>query len=292
MQPNTDKRAPGSHGFILLGDAAVSEGSEQPSSSAELGGASENDEALEPEIEVPQRVLELERLFTELEPVASEQVVLTLTGSAAARLAGRAAFLGMIGAEAAAAAAQERDWQALLGAGLSAAQLALLVRAEPWLPPSHHGVSFCRWLVSEGLLEQEQLDELFERSIQLGWPIFQVALEQEVLDEEAYIRHLARFTNHELAEAPGRLPRSLLVAFPMGWVEHFDLVPLERERGRVLIAAPKPLPKLLLDRLAADTGEPVEVRLAAPADVAAWRRRWLRHWWRVHHAGRQALADS
>jgi hypothetical protein len=265
-------------GFVLLGAAP-----EPPPGSGIEPSAPEHEDSLEPGI--PRSVLELDRLFTELEPVAPEQVVLTLTGSAAARLAGRAAFLGMLGADVAARVAVERDWQLLLSAGLSAAQLALLVRAEPWLPPVQHGALFCRWLVRRGLIQEEQLEALRERSVELGWPMFQVAIEQGLLDERGYIDELSRFTGLRIAKPRGAVSREVLVSFPVGWVEHFDMVPIERVDGRFVVAVARPLPTALLDRLAVDAGAEIELQLAPPAAVAAWQRRYLRHWWRVHRPG-------
>jgi len=241
--------------------------------------------------EGPEHLLMLDDLFTELEPIRPEQVVLVLAGSAAVRLAGRAAFLGLMDAERATELGCDRDWQALMEAGVSAAQMAMLIRAEPWLPPVNQGLPFCHWLVSQAVLGPEQLEALHERSVELGWPIFQVALEQGLLDEARYVAQLARFADLEIADEPGDIVRSVLVGFPMGWVEHFDLVPLERVGGGFVIAVARPLPGVLLDRMAADLGGPVECQLAAPAAVSAWRRRWLRHWWRIHHPGRSALSD-
>jgi hypothetical protein len=77
----------------------------------------------------------------------------------------------------------------------------------------------------------------------------------------------------------------VLVSFPVGWVEHFDMVPIERVDGRFVVAVARPLPTALLDRLAVDAGAEIELQLAPPAAVAAWQRRYLRHWWRVHRPG-------
>ncbi len=290
MEQAPNKSPSTGDGFVLLGDVIQRRAPDSSPPSSET--ALEFEEISEPEIEVPAHLLQLDRLFTELEPIDHEQVVLTLAGSAASRLAGRAAFLGLISSEVAAELGLERDWQALLEAGLGAEQLALLVRAEPWLPPVHHGVSFCRWLVSQAVLSEEQLADLGERSLELGWPIFQVALEQELLDEERYVDQLSRFSGLERAEAPKGVSRDLLVSFPVGWVEHFDLVPLERGDEGLVIALARPLPTTLLEQLVADAGSPVVCRLACPADVAAWRRRWLRRWWRVHHPGKSGMADN
>jgi hypothetical protein len=276
-------------GFVLLGDAPETAAEPPLRAEPEQRHSESEDDPSELDVEVPERVLLMDALFTELEPVDPEQIVLTLTGSASARLAGRAAFLGMIGADDAAGAAQERDWQALLVAGLSAGQLALLVRAEAWLPPVHHGLPFCQWLVSQAVLDQDRLDALFDRSIQLGWPIFQVALEDGALDEATYVDQLARFCGLEQAQPPRGIPRAVLVSFPVGWVEHFELVPLARGDAGFVVASATYLPTALVARLAADLGCPVEIQLAAPAAVATWRRRWLRHWWRMHHAGRGSM---
>ena len=246
----------------------------------------------EDEIEVPEHVLQLHALFTELEPVEPEQIVLALAGSAASRLAGRAAFLGLMKPSVASDLTLERDWQALLRSSLSGPQLALLVRSEPWLPPTHGGEPFCGWLVSQAVITAQQLEALHNSSIEQGWPIFQVALEQGILDEQRYVGQLARFAGLELAAAPRGIARSSVVGFPLGWVEHFELVPLEREGGAWVIGVATPLPDELLYRLQADTGGVVECRLAAPAVIAAWRRRWLRHWWRLHFPGRTGLSGD
>lgn len=281
---------PPGDGFVLLGDAAA------PSTAAPAPSTSEPEPDLEefsePEIEIPAHLLRLDELFSELEPIDPEQVVLTLAGSAASRLAGRAAFLGLIGSDVAAELALDRDWPALLEAGVSVPQLALLVRAEPWLPPVQHGHPFCRWLVSQAVLSEEQLASLVERSLELGWPLFQVALEQELLDEERYVDQLSRFSGLERAVAPRKVPRELLVGFPVGWIEHFDLVPLERDEEGLVVAVARPLPSVLLRRLEADAGCPVRCRLASPAAVSAWRRRWLRRWWRTHHPGKAGMAEA
>ncbi len=280
-------------GFVLLGEAEVPPQEPAVPTAAPADLELLSDPAFgDEEIEVPEHVLRLDLLFTELAPIAPEQIVLTLAGSAAARLAGRAAYLGMLPATLAAELAQERNWQALLDGGLSVAQLALLVQSEPWLPAVCHGTQFCRWLVSQAVVTQEQLEQLFERSIELGWPIFQVALEQEVLDERCYTEQLSAFSGLEMASAPVRIPRELLVRFPLGWVEHFDLVPLEFAGGAFEVAIARPLPKLLRERVSADAGAPVEFVLAPPAAVASWRRRWLRHWWKVHHPGGPSFPQS
>ena len=292
QRPQDQKQTSATHGFVLLA-SPPEEGEGSPQLPEPPRGEAELDEEIsELDVEVPEHILLMDALFTELEPVAPEQIVLTLTGSASARLAGRAAFLGMIPSETASSVAVERDWQALLSAGLSASQLALLVRAEPWLPPAHHGLPFCRWLVSQAVLTDDKLEALFEQSIQLGWPIFQVALEEGALDEATYVDQLARFCGLEQAEPPRGISRAVLVSFPVGWVEHFDLVPIERGEEGFVVASATGLPSALLARLLADTGCPVEVRIAAPAAVVAWRRRWLRHWWKVHHAGRGSLGEG
>ncbi len=226
----------------------------------------------------------LDALFTELEPISPEQVALTMAGNAAARIAGRAAFLGHMSADGAARSAAARDWQVFLVSELEPTKLAELVRAEPWLPPARHGLSFCTWLVGQGVLEQEQLDGLHARSLELGWPIFQVAMDEALIDEEHYVSELSRFFNLSLADPPLRIPRSLLVSFPVGWVEHFELVPLRLNEDSVEVAVASPLPASLLERLRHDAGRDVDQQLAAPAAVASWRRRWLRHWWKLHHA--------
>jgi hypothetical protein len=292
QQTQDQKQTTGTHGFVLLADPPASGDGETQRVEPVRDLPELDEEISELDVEVPLRVLLMDALFTELEPVAPEQIVLTLTGSASARLAGRAAFLGMIPSEVASVAALERDWQALLAAGLSASQLALLVRAEPWLPPTHHGLPFCRWLVSQAVISEDKLDALFERSIQLGWPIFQVALDDGALDEATYADQLARFCGLQQAQPPGGIPRAVLVSFPVGWVEHFDLVPLERGVDGFVVASATGLPTALVARLAADLGCPVEIRIAAPAAVASWRRRWLRHWWKVHHTGRGSLGEG
>ncbi len=287
--PTTTTTSPGD-GFVLLGEAVTEAAAQppgaQPADPEEISGV-----VLEDDVQLPEHLLALDALFVELEPVRPEQIVLTLSGSAAARLASRAAFLGLLPPAEAAELAYERDWQALLRTGLTVAQLALLVRAEPWLPPVHHGLPFCRWLVSQAVLSEDQLERLHATSLERGWPIFQVALEEGLLEEERYVQQLARFADLEVAQPTRGIGRTVLVGFPVGWVEHFDLVPLEQTGTRFVVALSRPLPPVLLDRLAADAGAPVECRLTTPALVSQWRRRWLRAWWRIHHPGRVALSD-
>jgi hypothetical protein len=271
-------------GFVLLGQAdppAPPERAEEVDSDA--ADAWSDDTAPEG---LPAEVLELGALLAALEPNRPEQVVLTLGGTVGGRLAARAAFLGMIAAPAAEAAAEERDWSVILELGLSASQLAVLVQAEPWLPPVRAGVPFYAWLVERGVLTASQAEELLDQSLQAGAPLFQVALEQGVLDEATYVAELAVFAGLELATAPAGVQRCSVVGFPFGWVEHFELVPLGETRGVQRVAFAAPLPDALLARLAADLGGPVQILLAAPSDVAAWRRRWLGRWWELHRPAR------
>ncbi len=274
--------APSIEGFVLLGDVEPTvdeEGVESPQVVAEP-----TDPSLHDELEVPPHLLALDTFFTALEPIPAEQVVLTLTGQAAARLAGRAAYLGLMSPRVAARVAMARDWQTLLTSFLSPEQLALLVKAEPWLPPVRGEQRFCDWLVANDVLEREIVDALHLRSEELGWPIFQVAMDEQILDEARYVRELAQFYGLGLAKPAKRLSRSLLVRFPMGWVEHFDLVPLRHGDEGVQVAVTRALPDELMERLCQDAGGPVEQLLAIPASVASWRRRWLRNWWRLHNA--------
>jgi hypothetical protein len=288
-QPQSDRPQTTTDGFVLLGnDATDAQQVKPPSQSPQL----DEEEVSDFDIPVPERVLLLDALFTELEPASPEQVVLALSGSAAVRLAGRAGFLGMLRPEVASDVELERDWQRLLGTGMSAAQLALLIRAEPWLPPAHMGVPFSSWLVSQAVLSQDQLDELAARSIDVGWPIFQVALDDGALDERRYVEQLAAFSGLELAQSPAGLSRAVLVGFPLGWVEYFELVPIERVDGRFVVAVPTVLPDALVRCLEADLGCEVELRLAPPAAVSAWRRRWQRAWRQVHQVGSRGLGEG
>ena len=299
MEPSDQSQFPkASDGFVLLGEAqSIDEApgpqpGSTPTAAAPEAPVAGRPSSLDEEPEIPEHLLQLDELFTELEPIEPEQIVLALAGSAASRLAGRAAFLGFLPTDLAADLALERDWQALLPAGLSAAQLALLVGAEPWLPPVHQGRSFCGWLVSQAVVTQPQLDALHTASMELGWPIFQVALEQGVLDERRYVEQLSRFCDLDLAAAPRGVDRALLVGFPLGWVEHFDLCPLGQGAAGLVVGLARPLPPALLGRLEADVGAAVECRLTSPAEIAAWRRRWLRHWWRLHQPDRGGEAQG
>jgi len=72
------------------------------------------------------------------------------------------------------------------------------------------------------------------------------------------------------------MPRTILRSFPRGWVEHLELAPLRRYRGSMVVAVARPLPGRLLRQLQLKLAEPVDLQLASPAAVSAWRRRWLR----------------
>lgn len=268
-------------GFVMLGEA-VREGS---GPAAADGISKEDPDAREPE-PLPRAVVELEVFLASMEPIRPEQVVLALGGDACTRMAGRAAFLGLLPAARAAALASRGDWKGLLGSGLSAAQLEMLAGAETWLSPVRRGRAFCQWLVERGALEEASFEALCASSLQLGAPLLQVAVERGVLPEPRYLAELLRFSGLRRARAPRGFARSLLVSFPVGWVEHFDLVPLRRRAGACTVAVTRPLPASLLQRLVADTQGPVEPCLAAPSAVAAWRRGWLRRWWQLHYPGR------
>ncbi len=220
--------------------------------------------------------MKLDRLFELMDPVEPEQVLLTLAGSTVSRLAGRAVFLGLCGEAAAEKASDTGDWQVLLHEGMDAEGLAMLVQAEPWLPPVRQGRAFTDWLVDQGVLETHQLSQLHAASIRVGWPLFQVAMEEGSITEREYVEQLSRFCGLRAATPPRRMPRTILRSFPRGWVEHLELAPLRRYRGSMVVAVARPLPGRLLRQLQLKLAEPVDLQLASPAAVSAWRRRWLR----------------
>ena len=199
----------------------------------------------------------------------------------AVKMLNRAALLGYIPEEAV-WSSDGAWWEVLISRGASPSDVADLAKLDAWFPPEHDEQEFNEFVLGERLLRFRDFGGIEDLSEEKRLSFWQAAIDGEFLTEQQFTEAVLRFADPPLATAPTRVAKTVLDSFPIGWVQHFDVVPLGRRSGAQLVAVYRFLSNDLLALLAEAVGRDIQQQLANPADIGEWKDNWL-HRWEDHH---------
>jgi len=210
-------------------------------------------------------------LLAALAPLCEDEAKSLIAAADPEALARRAAFLGLADASTASATAAH-SWPALVTAGVDPQDIAALIAATPWTPPSptEGEDAFEDHALGERILKFRDLQTARAAAEEHGRPTWQQCVDSGACSEDAWTDGVAGYTGLKRGSPPARMTKSLAQAVERGWVEHFPLVPVKKRKDGIVIAVATPLPERLVERLG-----PASFVLLTPTQLDEVRERWL-----------------
>lgn len=172
-------------------------------------------------------------------------------------------------------------WRALLDNGVPPQDLAEIVRSEPYFPPQ--GTSdetFREYLLDHDLVAWKDMKAAIKSAKESGGSYLEPLVKGAMIAPDAYFDALIAHTGWKSDSRPTRakLTVALLSKFPVGWVHSFGVVPIAEREDELVVATTFQLQGKLLERLEAEVGQKIVVKLLSAAALEPLQTKYLDRW--------------